>query len=534
MPGWKRVYNLRVLVFVEYESEVEEERGRVRALLDKLRIEAEVLVFWLASGQLGTYEMIIHGQPGSADTEDVVNECLKDDEWWGDLQSFRGSSHDTMSASQELASIANVMGSTTARPGVYNPHVSQGQGSDRRRASTVILADLPKKSTVSELARLGVNMGIHTQNLPSNVFDDSDTERESGSDSDSESSQDSNLGACFNDAGSVASEGDLDDMEPARRPLLSLANRRKSLGDILDRPRAPERREERKGKGRGLGVPTGDSYGTMSKPAPGRGEDTEDLFPTLAPPSKTGRRSGTVSTRSLSPEKLARRGMRSDAPSLRPERPPLSRQGSSAMKFSSMLVPETKITNEEGSEPRIMFANSQATGTPRERPPFSRHSSTGRFSSKPIPEAKITEDPAGGGPSVSFAEPEAMSRKASVSRRPDNGDAQVNIADLISSRSFVAREEDGNRSGSSYSTQGFPLSFNDLPSRAQHLILNELLRQNSNDTAVLFTTLPIPEEGTCQSDEASVRYLSDIEVLCNGLPPVLLVLSNNMTFTVSL
>ena len=36
VPSWKRTYNLRVCVFVEYESDVEEERGRVTTLLRKL------------------------------------------------------------------------------------------------------------------------------------------------------------------------------------------------------------------------------------------------------------------------------------------------------------------------------------------------------------------------------------------------------------------------------------------------------------------------------------------------------------------
>lgn len=178
-----------------------------------------------------------------------------------------------------------------------------------------------------------------------------------------------------------------------------------------------------------------------------------------------------------------------------------------------------------------MFAHSESATPSRERPGFSRHSSAGRLASgKPVPEVQGNV-----GPSVSFAEPEGdvRSRKTSVSRPPSGGDAQVNIPDLVSSYSFGQIDDDG-ASGSSYSAQGLPLSFNDLPTRAQHLILNELLRQNSNDTAVLFTTLPIPEEGTCQSEEESIRYLSDIELLCHELPPVLLVLSNNMTVTVSL
>ncbi|KAJ9161212.1 Solute carrier family 12 member 3 [Coniochaeta hoffmannii] len=123
-------------------------------------------------------------------------------------------------------------------------------------------------------------------------------------------------------------------------------------------------------------------------------------------------------------------------------------------------------------------------------------------------------------------------QEATASGGVSEGDAQLNISELLSSYAFDRRNTSG--SGSSYSTQGLALSFNDIPSRAQHLILNELLRQNSHETAVLFTTLPIPGEGTCQSEAASIQYLSDIEVLCNELPPVLLVLSNNMTVTVSL
>jgi potassium/chloride transporter 9 len=42
VPSWKRSYKLRICVFVEYETDVEEERGRVTTLLRNLRIEAEV------------------------------------------------------------------------------------------------------------------------------------------------------------------------------------------------------------------------------------------------------------------------------------------------------------------------------------------------------------------------------------------------------------------------------------------------------------------------------------------------------------
>jgi potassium/chloride transporter 9 len=82
--------------------------------------------------------------------------------------------------------------------------------------------------------------------------------------------------------------------------------------------------------------------------------------------------------------------------------------------------------------------------------------------------------------------------------------------------------------------QAMTLSFNDLPSRAQHLVLNELMAKNSEDAVVIFTTLPGPAEGTGKSEQDCVRYLSDLEVLCANLPPVLLVHSNAVTVTVSL
>lgn len=81
-----------------------------------------------------------------------------------------------------------------------------------------------------------------------------------------------------------------------------------------------------------------------------------------------------------------------------------------------------------------------------------------------------------------------------------------------------------------------PLSFNDLPCRAQHLILNELMARHAAEygTAVMFTTLPSPVEGTSLDADASDAYISDMQVFTRGLPPCLLVHSNSMTVTMNL
>ena len=508
VPAWKQAYKLRVIVFVEYETEVEEERGRVKALLDKLRIDAQVLVFFLASGSLSTYETIIHGHFTNAETETLVNECLKNQEWWEDLQSYRGNA--SMTESQEFASIAQVVGSTSGRPGLYNPHSGPPDGPERRRHSLVQLTELPKKPSMSELVKWGVNMGIHTQNLPFNVFDSSDSDIGAASDTDSDSSEGSVVGDLESLPGARAGD-------PSRRPLLPTVRRRRSFADIFVRSKSPRR--ERKLKRTQSPMPG--SYGTM----PDRRADSQTRTEQV--------RTGTNGSGAVTPPVY--RGI------LKPERPPLSRHGSSAMRFSSNLVPQTTITNEDGAGPRIMFAESE---TRIERPAVSRQSSFGR--------GAAGED-SGKDKRVSFAEvalgtkSPVRSRRSSISKDADSstapgGDASLNIPGLLAAYQLPPDSEDdndnnnNNKSGSSYSTQGLSLSFNDLPSRAQHLILNELMRQKSGaaETAVLLTTLPIPQENTCRSEAASLAYLSDVEVLCSGLPPVLLVLSNHMTVTVSI
>lgn len=500
VPAWKKVYNLRVLVFVEYESEVEEERGRVKALLEKLRIDAEVLVFWLASGNLSTYETIIHGRFQSAETDNIVNECLKKEEWWEELQHYRGSR--SMTQSQEFASIFQVMESTSGRRGLYNPHVGSSDDiRERRRHSLAQLTDLPKKPTVSQLVKMGVSMGIHTQNLPFNVFESSDSDlRDEESDSESDSSETMVMDGHYSDADS-AGEGD----ESARRPLLATVRRRRSFADVFARAKSPRR--ERRPKRVQSPAKRSRSYGTVT--------DTH-----------SGNDSGTATPREggSGPEfPQPPRGI------LKPERPPLSRH-SSAMRFSSNLVPQTTITNEDGTGPRIMFAEAE---TRVERPAFSRQSSFGRGT-----DGEAGNEGGGVDKKVSFAglsprvRSPVRSRRSSISKDTGtSGDVALNIPDLLASYQL---SEDDNRNGSNYPAQELSLSFNDLPSRAQHLILNELMRQNSSSTAVMLTTLPVPEENTCQSEEASLAYLSDVEVLCNQLPPVLLVLSNHMTVTVSL
>lgn len=520
------------MVFVEYEEEVDAERGRVKGLLEKLRIDAEVVVFWLASGELATYETIVSGQAVDPATETMVNECLKDEEWWDELQSLRNRPK-SMSASQELDSLANIVELTAGRPGIFNPHNELESYGERRRHSMARLAELHKKPTVSTLARLGVSMGIHTANLQPNVFNSSS---ESGSDSDSEFSEDGR-NVDFNDDASAASEGDLEFFEPVRRPLLS-TGRRKSHNDAqLREPFAQHKTDHVERISRSPGAPPIRSYGTISPMLSGMGEATETgsgISPGTCYQSPSAVNAALLATsRPATPRRglsrnTSKEHMNADLDAQKSIRPAFSQQ-SSHLRLSSHLTSPTEVTDlEEGAGHELESAEPDV---PRGRPGLSRTNSHVRFSSRLLPETRVTIE-GDSGPSVSFA-PEPETRTHTMPPSPGEGpiDVAINIPDLLAAYKWNPQGDTSDENGGSNNeTSGLPLSFNDLPARAQYLILNELLRQNSGDSAVLFTTLPIPSEGTCRSEEASVQYLSDIEVLCNDLPPILLVLSNNMTY----
>ncbi|KAF9370942.1 hypothetical protein CPB97_002344 [Podila verticillata] len=62
VPHWKENYLLRVMVFVEYKEDVEEEKQRLADLLENLRIPAEIKVMCLDGGDSETYDRLVKGE----------------------------------------------------------------------------------------------------------------------------------------------------------------------------------------------------------------------------------------------------------------------------------------------------------------------------------------------------------------------------------------------------------------------------------------------------------------------------------------
>ena len=518
VPAWKKIYKLRVAVFVEYESDVEEERGRVKTLLENLRIEAQVLVFWLASGKLPTYEIIVNGASPGKDHEDEVDECLKDQDWWDEIQKIRGK-RGAPSATEDLSDIASIFTTGPSWPEASFQQGPRGERVERFLGLRKLLRKSKKKHTMSGLTKLGVSLGMRTHRLSPNVVQQHASQASASEDSGSDSDDESDSDIAIDDQSdtesggpeSAASEADIDDFESdddSQPPSVTkLVRRRRSHGDTMRGP-----------------PPSKKSTGEKEIKVPER----TSRRPLLTEPSTTTTTSG-VPPAASAPDLSFKR---SESPTRKP--PSISNLATSlkapseasSSKPASLKEPDKSIL----ATPKPDRPSSVRSD--KERPTLSRHASQPKFSSKPVPITRVaTED--GPGPSIMFTDtPSPPTRRGARLPSAYRPSASTNLPDQISE---VSEEEHSlSRRGSTYSTQALPLSFNDLPCRAQHLILNELMRGKSKDTAVMFTTLPSPVEGTSRSEEASAGYLGDLEVLCKGLPPVLMVHSNSMTVTMSL
>jgi potassium/chloride transporter 9 len=440
VPAWKKTFALRVAVFVEYESDVEEERGRVKALLNNLRIRAEILVFWLASGDLKTYQTIINGStnPAGKAAEKQVDEILHDEDWWRNVQDLRGR-RKKLSAVEELSEVQNLLSGTPTWPHASFQHGRRGSPIRRFEGLKKMIRKSKRHRSSSRLRGVGVQLGMRTHHLHDDVINchvsHASTSEDSGSSDSGSDGEDADGSQSISDRASAASENDIDGID--------------DLDDFEESAETPKNLNTR-------------------------------------PASKAARRysDGETMTSELRVKNPVSKGM---GPKL-----PGTADGKTTPIESSANIPIGKAINQL-SRP----------------PPLSRQASAGRFTSRPVPKTRVASED-GPGPSIMFSDTSSPAKE-----NPHQSSAPVPATGFPF-------------------PQNMPLSFNDLPCRAQHLILNELMLQHSRDTAVLFTTLPSPMEGTCKREEDCVRYLSDLEVLCANLPPVLLVHSNSMTVTMNL
>uniref|UniRef100_A0A093XLG9 Putative membrane protein n=1 Tax=Talaromyces marneffei PM1 TaxID=1077442 RepID=A0A093XLG9_TALMA len=428
VPSWKKSYNLRVAVFVEYESDVEEERGRVSALLEKLRIKAQVLVYCLAGGKLQTYQIIVNGDTSSA-SEDVledVNTVLKDESWWHDIQEFRDKASSSTKRRGQSSRAADLLGGLSHWPVASFQQGAQRQAAPRFESiKNFVRSDRQqRRKSISSFRGLNVNMGMQTSRLLDAMVNYQSDESEDSSCTEDEEHEpyvsDSEDGSTTPRTGAAT---------PAIRAMTE----------------TPENLS-----------PNNTSF-LQSQSLQDEAAEQDDG---ALRPDSAGNSNDTVTTAGLAGQSTS---------SL--TRPMFSR-GPSGNRFSSSPIPETRVNQTEDTGPSIMFSES-----PPSRRPFD---DDGLVSDDTQPRESI------------------YAHHRQSTSQPSSSSAS------IAASTGGAGTGAGTGTASGFPSQAaMPLSFNDLPCRAQHLILNELITRQSAETAVMFTTLPSPVEGTCLDNAAS-------------------------------
>ncbi|KAI8936005.1 hypothetical protein NX059_007508 [Plenodomus lindquistii] len=488
VPSWKRVYKLRVCVFVEYETDVTEERERVTTLLRNLRIEAEVLVFWLASGDLSMYEIIINGRDdGEYDqTARDIDYSLEDERWWQDIKRLRRPND--MSDSQEIARTVDILEAVTNWPIASFQHGRRESQPKRFAALQKMLRKAKRRGRITDMQDANSRTAVRNQRLTAGLLDGtgSSTTKSSLGDNDSDADDDADDEAMVSGSEAAISSSNLDEYD---------LDASSDDGSLNDGSRISPRRSK---------TITGASF--FSK--------------------------------RLDLRKAIWKGLPKDS-SLKDDRPtsrsatPLRPHPGAAASDTAVLTRSSRKSRSVASSMSQLSSASRAGSSVK--PPSMQHGSLPKFTSNPTPRAAVASEEVSG-PSIMFVDTPSP---ATVTKKSDPLTTASSSSKMTATIDSLRAADDSPQTCSTPATgfpaqQAIPLSFNDLPCRAQHLILNELLRQQSDDTAVVFTTLPSPMEGTCESDTESVKYISDLEVLCQGLPPVLLVHSNSMTVTMNL
>ncbi|PWY98075.1 hypothetical protein BCV70DRAFT_40502 [Testicularia cyperi] len=561
---WK-AHKLRVSVFVEQPAEMEEERKRIRALLDNLRIPASLRVFCLADQSVTTYQTIVHGRSVAAQE---VDDALRGDPWWEALKELRRDDERRAKAALKRRSQA-----TSPAKAIPAPGPQAGAASTGGPGGEAVPIDASRKQTKREQRLFGVSLpaehlAFHKQNIRLGLAHP--RARRDGEDGDS-SDDDSD----YEDELALLSEDDdwLTPPGPGRR---GLAIRRASTSEHDGKDRVKTHRPRAYSIGGSAGLPddpisgaTGGGGSGASRPLLGSSASSADTANygslsssqrTATPATVRAASNGAFGTSYASTDSSST--PRASVPNYELQTSPLHRlsndvaegedEGASTLKASDRQRMQQKL-KEADLEASTDKGDASGRGGLRPNMEQGFSSTSSRNSMLSDTASIISSDGGGSSGSSSGAEYDSKgrllasqvkksARKASASSmhgRSRSEEATSNTHLMPPQRrTRPGRAQQRTPSGkvaSMYSTDLPAVSFNELPNKAQYLILNELIRINSSEsTGVVLTALPAPEPGTSLDELKSLRYLEQLESLFAGGPPVMGVHAKTLTMTMSL
>lgn len=494
----KNNYCLRIIVFVESSSEVEDEMTRLKELLISLRIDAETVVKCFEDGFLHTYNFLVKGYkvtPASQKEFNHINHILHSDQWWVNLcdarESLRQIEKQKLKRAGHKAKSMDIKDERKYDPVLLNFSKSSGSPVTGRTLKN------NRRYTLSNLHGQGLSLSFNMKAQGGESF--YAYESEESSESEMEGSVHSSL------EGGSSKHRTPEITSPEQRPT-------EPIEHTVPKPPIP---------------PPSSASQQRQRQRDVSGKPSKSLL------AKYNTSLGAVSSDQLS--------IKSSMSNLRPN-------------FLSVKIPQSKVRDEEDEEPLAPRDQDDEEETNNPLIQFIEDDQeTAKRKSKDLGERFLTTQApiSRNESSVSIAFRPNITRMPSVIANDD-------IKHHIRSPKFVTGDDDEDINDESLENieaptnrDGSPnrkltlrqlleelksLTFNDLPAKGQHIILNELMRQVSGDgrTAVIFSTLPAPEIGTHLNDSASLDYTNDLAIWLDNLPPTLLLNSQTVTVTTNL
>lgn len=272
LTGTWKSHQLRVSVFVEEASEVDEERRRVRSLLDNLRIPASLRVFCLSDKTVSSYEAIVLGETAPPPH---VEEALKGDPWWNTLKKLR---KDERARQAAAAKRAQQQAAATDIPGGAAGSSSTGASGSAtprsKREQKLLGYSLPPEHL--EYFQRNIRIGLRHPRAKPRV-DDSDVEDDDdsgSSDGESDGSglsdellrlgEDGFFGGALTRSNSTTAYGAAAARHRGFRSGRGRSHSQGTIGGLPDEPALRRQRYHNSSENGGTTTPGPGSYGSMA------------------------------------------------------------------------------------------------------------------------------------------------------------------------------------------------------------------------------------------------------------------------------
>ncbi|QPG73692.1 hypothetical protein FOA43_001005 [Brettanomyces nanus] len=525
VPAWHKTHRLRVVVFVEYIEDVKEERERVMSLLDILRIEAEVVVKCLDSGEFSSYRYIARGEHITDNSlMKLIDETLHSDVWWKTLKQFR----------DEEQQIREMQDNTPHNTIEFPSSTENSVTVNSRAIRNIERSQHRGRYSFSKMNNLGVSLSMVANKLPA-----ADIHRMT-----EESTEDDwSYSRSTSDTESVTSYASSISALPSPYILPKTASEHVPHFTIGAGSTASINGSNTvmSGASGSIGVGSGGNAGST-----GNGGSNGTAESTTGGSTMNGsivtpvRKNGNSAYRMRRPifDTLK------SSHSLRKER--------SSMMFTAETMPSSHVLEDaQGNEPSIVFIKDQKPKKKKEVQENTikkdiAHVNTARPCPEGISDGSFVIGASGVTSGVNGFDGVKGGREANNFTASIDG---IGISPVCSPKVHLSSSCDAGavqnvnitvKNGKSSTPQSYSdtsstsLSFNELPNKCQFLILNELMRDTSKNSALIFSTLPAPDIGLHESEDDCIEYAADLEVWCAGLPPTLLINAKTMTVTTNL